>query len=553
MSVQIPKLKTGPAESRSSLAPMRHRLFRAVWISSLASNFGGLIQSVGAAWLMASIAPSAEMVALVQTSTTLPIMFFSLAAGAIADNYDRRSIMLVAQVFMLAVSALLTLMTGLSLLTPWMLLVFTFLIGCGAALNGPAWQASVGEMVPREDLPAAVALNSMGFNAARSVGPALGGVIVAAAGPAAAFAVNAASYVGLIAVLQRWKPTRPERTLPPESLGLAMGAGLRFVAMSPSIKRVISRCFLFGFGAAAVQGLMPLVARDLVSGGPVTYGLLLGSFGGGAVSGAFMSGRLRSAFRVEGLARLSFAGLIVCVTIAALSHTTALTMVGMFFGGASWVVAMSTFNVTIQLSAPRWVVARALSLYQTAAFGGMALGSWAWGWISERHGVADALLLSVAVHAVGILIGMRFRLHDLDDASLDPLSRWSVPDLALDIQPRSGPIVITIEYRIRPDDVPEFLAIMAERRRVRRRDGARHWSLLRDLGDTELWIERYHTPTWVDYIRHNQRITQADAVIGERLRELHQGGDLVVHRMIERQTGSLRNVSAQTSDPSMPS
>ncbi|MDB5641679.1 MAG: transporter permease [Hyphomicrobiales bacterium] len=529
---------------------MRHPLFRAVWIASLASNFGGLIQSVGAAWLMASIAPSAEMVALVQTSTTLPIMFFSLAAGAIADNYDRRSIMLVAQVFMLVVSLLLTIITGLSSLTPWMLLVFTFLIGCGSALNGPAWQASVGEMVPREDLPAAVALNSMGFNVARSVGPAIGGFIVAAAGAAVAFAVNAATYVGLILVLLRWKPPRPDRALPPESLTLAMGAGLRYAAMSPSIKRVISRCFLFGFGAAAVQGLMPLIARDLVVGGPVTYGLLLGSFGAGAVSGALLSARLRTAFSVETLARLSFAGLIACVTITAFSHASWLTMAAMVFGGASWVVAMSNFNVSIQLSAPRWVMARTLSLYQTAAFGGMAIGSWTWGWIAERSGVAEALLLSIVVHVLGILVGLRFRLHDLTDASLDPLRRWSVPNVAFDVQPQSGPIVITIEYRISAADVPEFLAIMAERRRVRRRDGARHWSLLRDLGDTELWIERYHTPTWVDYIRHNQRITLADAMIGERLRALHRGGDIVVHRMIERQTGSLRDVSARATDPS---
>lgn len=538
------------APSKSSpLAPMRHPLFRAVWIASLASNFGGLIQSVGAAWMMASIAPSAEMVALVQTSTTLPIMFFSLAAGAIADNYDRRSVMLVAQLFMLCVSILLTLCAGLSLLTPWLLLSFTFLIGCGAALNGPAWQSSVGEMVPREDLPGAVTLNSMGFNVARSVGPALGGFIVAAAGAAAAFAANAFSYLGLIFVLLRWKPERPEKSLPPESLFLAMGAGLRYVAMSPALKRVIARCALFGFAASTVQGLMPIVARDLVQGGPVTYGLLLGAFGGGAVGGALLSGRMRNAFTVEQLARLAFAGLIVCVTITALSGWTALSMVGMAFGGVSWVAALSTFNVSIQMSAPRWVVARALALYQTAAFGAMALGSWLWGLLAEHEGVRAALLASVAVHAIGILVGFRYSLHDLKDANLDPLRRWSVPDLAVDVQPRSGPIVITIEYRIKREDVREFLAVMAERRRIRRRDGARHWTLLRDLGDPQLWIERYHTATWLDYIRHNQRVTHADAVIGDRLRALNQG-ETVVHRMIERQTGGLRDLAAPPPDTS---
>jgi len=219
-------------EQGSTLAPFRHVIFRAVWTASLVSNFGGLIQSVGAAWLMTSISSSSDMVALVQASTALPIMLFSLAAGAIADSFGRRQVMLIAQAFMLTMSVLLTVFAYLGLLTPWMLLAFTFLIGCGTALNNPSWQASVGDMVPRKDLPAAVALNSMGFNLTRSVGPAIGGLIVAAAGAAAAFAVNAMSYVALIAVLFRWKPQLPAPSLPRESLGAAMGAGLRYIVMS---------------------------------------------------------------------------------------------------------------------------------------------------------------------------------------------------------------------------------------------------------------------------------------------------------------------------------
>jgi MFS family permease len=490
--------------------------------------------------MMTSIADSADMVALVQASTTLPIMLFSLAAGAIADNYDRRKVMLAAQLFLFVISIGLAASAYLDLITPVSLLAFTFLIGCGTALNGPAWQSSVGEMVPRSDLPAAIALNSMGFNIARSFGPAIGGAIVAAAGAAAAFAVNTISYLALIAVLFRWRPIRAPRALPPESLGDAMGAGIRYVAMSPAIRAVLLRSFTFGLASIAVPALMPLVARDLVQGGPLTYGLLLGAFGIGAVAGALMSSRMRRLLRVEWLVRWAFAGYALSAVASAMSSTTLITALSMAVGGACWVLALSTFNVTVQLSAPRWVVGRALALYQMATFGGMALGSAVWGLVAEQSGTGDALLASVLVHAAGILIGFYLTLPDHTIQNLDPLRRWTEPEVAIDIKPRSGPVVITIEYIIRQEDVREFLAAMAERRRVRRRDGARHWTLLRDLADPELWVERYHTPTWLDYVRHNQRITQADAEIGERVRALHRGTTPPrVHRMIERQTGSL--------------
>ncbi len=538
-----------PGPSASPLAPLQHRVFRAVWLASLISNFGGLIQSVGASWLMTSIAASAELVALVQASTTLPIMLFSLAGGAVADNYDRRAVMLVAQGFMLAVSIGLTACAYLGLVTPWLLLAFTFLIGCGAALNGPAWQSSVGDMVPRADLPGAIALNSMGFNIARSVGPAIGGMIIAAAGAAAAFAVNTVSYLALIVVLVRWRPQRPPRALPPETLGTAMGAGLRYVAMSPALTTVLARAFAFGLAAIAVQALMPLVARDLVGGGPVTYGLLLGAFGAGAVGGALLMSRLRQHLSIEALVRLSFLGFAICAGASAVSTATVPTMAATALGGACWVLALSTFNVTIQLSAPRWVVGRALAMYQTAAFAGMALGSWIWGELAGAGGVGAALLVSAVANLVGLGIGFAVALPDHKEANLDPLRRWTEPKTAIDIQPRSGPIVVTIEYAIAPDDVVEFLGVMGERRRIRRRDGARHWTLLRDLADPEIWTERYHVPTWLDYVRHNQRITQADARIGERLRELHRGSEPPrIHRMIERQTGALPATSGAPHD-----
>lgn len=536
-----PAEDTPSAPERSSpFVPLRQPIFRAVWFASLSSNFGGLIQMVGASWLMTSIATSPDMVALVQASTTLPVMIFSLAAGALSDNYDRRRIMLTAQGFMLAVSILLAVFAWLGLITPWLLLAFTFLIGCGTALNNPAWQSSVGDMVPRRDVPAAVTLNSVAFNIARSVGPAIGGAIVAAAGAVAAFVINAFSYIALIVVLARWQPPRIERLLPRETLWIAMGAGVRYIAMSPNIRSVILRAFAFGFGGIVALALLPLIARDLVHGGPLTFGILLGAFGAGAVAGAFVSARLRRMLSTEALVRLTFAAYAGAVVLMALSSMTWLTMLGLCVAGACWVLTLSTFNATVQLSAPRWVVGRALALYQMAAFGGMAAGSWAWGWATLHLGPGKALLVSALALLGGAALGLRYRLPPLEELNLDPLSRWREPKVAVDIEPRSGPVIVTIEWIIREEDVVAFLNAMSERRRIRRRDGARHWTLLRDLTDPTLWIERYDSPTWVEYVRQNQRVTQADAEIGERVRALHAGPNPpVVHRMIERQTGSL--------------
>ncbi|WFU12031.1 MFS transporter (plasmid) [Rhizobium sp. CB3090] len=524
------------SSNSSTFKPLKHETYRRIWLASLASNFGGLVQAVGAAWMMTTITASEDMVALVQTSTALPIMLFSLVSGALADNFDRRRIMLTAQCLMLAVSAILTLCALLGWITPWLLLLFTFLIGCGTALNNPSWQASVGDMVPREDLPDAVTLNSMGFNMTRSVGPAIGGIIVAAAGAAAAFAVNAVSYFALIYALMRWKPAPSTSTLPRENLGSAIFAGLRYISMSPNLEKVLVRGFIFGIGASSVLALLPIVAINLVSGGPLAYGFMLGSFGIGAIGGGALNARLREAMSSELIIRYSFAGFAGSMMLTALSPFIILTCVGLLVSGACWVLALSLFNTIVQLSTPRWVVGRALSLYQTVTFGGIAGGSWLWGVAADRFGVSEALYGSAAVMLVGIVIGLRFSMPAFASLNLDPLNRFIEPALGLDITPRSGPIVILVDYQIGDQDLPEFLKLMAQRRRIRIRDGARNWALMRDLENPGIWTETYHTPTWVEYIRHNQRRTQADAENMDRLRALHGGSDPpYVHRMIERQ------------------
>ncbi len=524
----------------STLSAFRYPVFRGVWFASTLSNLGGLIQSVGASWLMISIAPSADMVALVQASVTLPIMLLSLVSGAMADNLDRRNVMLGAQFFMVAVSVALAVCAWVGWITPWLLLLFTFLIGCGAAFNAPAWQAAVGDMVPRDELPAAVALNSMGFNIARSIGPAIGGVIVAAAGVATAFVVNAASYVPLIAVLARWRPPPNPQTLPRETLGTAVAAGIRYVAMSPVIRTVLVRSAAFGLGASAIMALLPLVAKVLIGGGPVTYGLLLGAFGVGAIAGALGAARLRRMLSTEGIVRSAGCAVALAAAIVGVSTQLLVTMGALLLAGAGWVLSLATLNVTVQLSAPRWVVARALSLYQMAAFGGLAAGSWLWGVVAAAEDVGAALLIAAFVILACALLGRWLPLTQSGELNLDPLRLWKEPSTAVPVEPRTGPVVITIEYVIREEDVLEFLRRMAERRRIRRRDGARNWRVLRDLADPQLWIERYETPTWLDYVRLNSRLTQDDATVPERLRALHRGpGAPRVRRMIERQTSSL--------------
>ncbi len=356
----------------SALAPFRHVDFRTLWAATLVSNFGGLVQQVGAAWMMTQLTDSATLIALVAASNTLPIMLLALMSGALADMFDRKTLLLTAQVLMASFSALLALAAWQGILTPWLLLGFTFLIGAGQALYNPPWQASMGDLVPREDLPAAVTLNSVGFNLMRSVGPAAGGLIVAVFGAAAAFFVNALSYIPLLAALVRWSPPKRPVTHTREPFISAVGTGLRYVALSPNLLRVIGRAALFGFGAVSVLALLPLVAKAHPQGGSMLFGGLLGCFGLGAISGAILNPRIRARMDNEHVIRLAFLGFALATLALGLTDTIWLHALAMLPAGASWVLALSLFNVTVQLSTPRWVVARGLALYQTATFGGMA-------------------------------------------------------------------------------------------------------------------------------------------------------------------------------------
>jgi MFS family permease len=523
------------------MAPLRHAVFRRIWLASLVSNLGILIQGVGAAWAMTQMTSSADKVALVQTALMLPIMLISMPAGAIADMHDRRIVALVSLAIALAGATTLTVLAWLGLVTPNILLALCFVVGSGMALFGPAWQASVSEQVPAETLPAAVALNGISYNIARSFGPAIGGIVVATAGAVAAFAVNVALYLPLMVVLFLWNRASEPSRLPRERLNRAMVSGVRYITNSPSIKIVLTRTLVTGIIGGSVSALMPLVARDLLHGGAQTYGVMLGAFGMGAVLGALNIGEVRRRMSGEAAVRacaISMAGAIAAV---ALSTSAIMTAVALVIAGAVWMLAVALFNIGVQLSAPRWVAGRSLAAFQASIAGGIAVGSWGWGHLTDLAGVETALLVSAGLMLLSPLLGIWLRMPRVGARNEDATELLADPEVQLSLTGRSGPLVVEIEYRVAQDNARAFHNVMQEVQLSRQRNGAYGWSIARDIGDPELWTERYHCPTWFDYLRQRNRATQSERALHQRAIDFHLGPDPIrVRRMLERPFGSVR-------------
>jgi len=521
-------------------APLRIALFRRIWLASLLSNFGLMIHGVGAAWAMTQLTSSADKVALVQSALMAPVMLLSVTAGAIADMFDRRRIGLIALSIGLSGAAALSTFAALGMLTPALILAFTFMIGSGMALFGPSWQASVSEQVPPETLPSAVALNGISYNLARSFGPALGGVIVATAGAMAAFISNAVLYLPLMLTLLTWRRVVEPSRLPPERLTRAIVSGVRYVIHSPSLRIVLWRTLSTGIGGSAILGLMPLIARDLLGGGAQTFGIMLGAFGMGAVIGALNVGTARR-FSTEAAVRACLLTMGIGIGVVSLSRNPFLTAAALVVAGAGWTLSITLFNVAIQLSAPRWVAGRALATFQAAISGGVAIGSWVWGHVADGFGTDHALMLSAAAMLAAPALGLWLRMPATGDREDQALDHLADPEVNLAITARSGPIVIEIEYRVDPDRARAFYGVMQEVQRSRQRNGAYGWSLSRDLTDPELWTERYHCPTWTDYLRQRNRPTQSERALHQSAIAFHLGPEPIrVRRMLERPFGSVR-------------
>jgi MFS family permease len=521
-------------------APLRHTVFRRIWLASLLSNLGLLIQAVGAAWAMTQMTSSADKVALVQTALMLPVMLISMPAGAIADMYDRRIVAMVSLTIALSGATALTVLAWLGLITPTTLLVFCFIVGSGMALFGPAWQSSVSEQVPTETLPSAVALNGISYNIARSFGPAIGGIVVATAGAVAAFAANAVLYIPLLVVLFLWRRANEPSRLPRERLNRAIVSGVRYIANSPSIKIVLARTLITGLIGGSVSALMPLVTRDLLHGGAQTYGIMLGAFGMGAVIGALNISEVRKRLGGEAAIRACAISMGGAIAAVALSREPVLTAAALVVAGAAWMLAVALFNIGVQLSAPRWVAGRSLAAFQASISGGIAIGSWGWGHLTDAAGVETALLVSAGLMLLSPLLGFWLKMPRVGARNEDA-EVLADPEVQLSLTGRSGPLVVEIEYRVAQDNARAFHNVMQEVQLSRQRNGAYGWSIARDIADPELWTERYHCPTWFDYLRQRNRSTQSERALHQRAIDFHLGPDPVrVRRMLERPFGSVR-------------
>ena len=389
-----------------TLAPFRHSAFRAIWIANLASNLGSTMQSVGAAWLMTSLTTSHVLIGLVQASATIPIMLFGVFAGAIADNFDRRRVMLWSQIGMLAASTLLALFAWEDWMSPWLLLALTLAIGIGTALNSPAWQASVRQQVGRIDLPQAIALNTISFNLARTVGPALGGVLISLWNVALVFFVNALSRPALIVVLLRWKPEASSFDRRP--MFPAIAEGLRFCAGSRPIRRVLLRGLVLGFGVAGYQALLPSVARHRLHGDEIAFGLMLGLFGIGSIVAALFIGQARRRWGTEAVLTVATLGYVVAQSMLAEAHSLLTALPATLIAGAAWVAGLTTVNVAMQMRSPDHILGRCLSIYQAITFGGMAIGSWLWGALADWRGLPFALHCSAGFLFVTLVLLRQF-------------------------------------------------------------------------------------------------------------------------------------------------
>jgi MFS family permease len=514
-----------PTVNASAWAPLRKPLFRALWIASLTSNIGTWMHEAGAAWLITSLTSSPIMIALMQTATSLPIFLLGLPAGALADVIDRRRMLLLTQTWMLVVAALLGLMTLFDLTTPWLLLAFTVALGAGAAMNAPAWQATVPELVPRADLPAAVTMTGMGLNLARAVGPALGGAIIAAAGPSAVFLLNAISFLSVLAVLYRWRRTPQASPAPKEPVLSAIRAGIRYARYAPALRAVLVRTGLFVLFASVLWALLPVLARHEMNLDSLGYGILFGGLGSGAVAGAVVLPRMRRLLSTDVLvagATVLFA--LVVAASAVVRHFAALFVV-MVVGGVAWITLMASFNLATQTAVPSWVRARALALYLLVFQGCMAVGSVFWGTVTQHAGIAVALWSAAGAMVVGLGIMARYRLDTGEGLDLRPSAHWPEPSLLVEPDPDDGPVLVMVEYHIDPGHAQAFKLAMEAVRQQRLRDGAFRSGLYSDPAQPSRYLETFVVESWAEHLRLHDRATVSDRLAEERARAFHIGAE----------------------------
>lgn len=504
-------------------APLGVPAFRAIWSANIVSNVGTLMQSVGAAWLMTGLTESKLLVGLVQTSATLPVFLVGLLAGAMADLVDRKHLLFWSQAWMMVMAAALGVMTYTGHTTPWVLLAFTFAIGLGGAISQPAWQATVQDIVPKPWVAAAVSLNSISFNVARAVGPALGGLVVALAGAAFAFFANAASFLGVLLAVSSWKPREAPPTRLGEDIFGAIRAGFRYLLHAPRLQAPIVRAIAFNICAAAVWPLLPLLSRDVLHTTATGYGLLLGAFGLGSILSAVLLPRLRNRYALDRI--LAIGVLIGAASFVGLSQSRLawLTGIFLFFSGMAWVGVLVNFNVAVQTSVPDWVRGRALSFYLLAFQGVLAMNGALWGWLAGKIGILPCFDVAAVGLVLGLLLIKFFPLVINEKIDLRPSPAFTELHAGMDVEPDDGPVLVTVEYLIAPEEAARFRQLMRPLRERRLRDGARRWRLYRDAKDPGRYIELFRLDSWGEHLLQHQRVTMDDRETEALVLALHRG------------------------------
>ena len=531
---EAPAARPSPARAPSAWSPLRRRWFRALWIAQFVANTGTWAQTVGAQWLMGDLGGTALQIALVQTAATLPVFLLVIPAGALGDVVDRRRLLLLSQTLMLLSAAALAVVTAVGVVSPNRLLALTALLAVGQALAAPCFQAVQPELVPREELPQAALLNGANANVGRAVGPAIGGLLIAASGPAAAFTLNAVSFLGGLAVLYRWPRPRTERPLGAEPIRQAIRAGLRYVRSAPAFNIVLARSALFMVFASGLWALLPAVARGPLGMGPNGYGGLLAAVGLGAVAGTAVLPWFRARRGAGGVVTVATLAYAAAVAVVGVTHSPVAAGAALVLAGLSWIGVQSTLGAAAQLLLPTWARARALAYYQLVFMGGQAFGALAWGAVADAYGLAAAFVIPagglVLVAILGVLLLPLRSDHDVRHSELP----WAAVPSRMDWDLDAGPVLVTLEWQVRGDAIPEFLAVMRRLGRARRRTGAALWGVFQDAEDPELFLETFTVTTWHEHLRqHVERGTVADADLEGRARAfLSEGTDPAVRHLV---------------------
>ena len=510
----------------SAWAPFGHTAFALLWTATLISNIGTWMHDVGAGWLMTTLNPSPAIVSLVQAATTAPIFLFALFAGALADRVDKRRFLIIVNAVLAVVISSLALLTVNDMMTPGLLLAYTFVIGTGAALMAPAWQAIVPSLVPRDALQPAIALNSMGINIARAIGPALAGLLITAVSLGAPFVVNAASHLVIIAALVAWRPNAaPAKTLPPEPFFGSIATGIRHARHNSALKATLVRSFGFFIFASAYWALLPLVARGLPGGGAEIYGVLLAAVGGGAVVGALTLPKLKGLLNANVLTAGGTVATAAAMAAMALASNAGLAVFAAVLGGLGWITVLTNLNVSAQTALPNWVRARGLAIALMVFFGCMSVGSAMWGQVAANSSIQTSLLVAAIGLILAIPLTWRAKLGQGETLDLTPSMAWAAPSVAedFDADPDRGPVIISIRYEIDPADADEFLKTIHELSGERFRDGAYDWGVYQDAANPRIWVEWFYLSSWAEHLRQHERTTHHDQDIHKAVRAFHRG------------------------------